>query len=100
MIKEYPKRLYRHGKGHTIHTMEEEQAFLAPVAESEQFSSVIEPPTQDENEVEEEVTGTEEEALEYIISKGYSKKAAKSILKKEGLEAILNHMAEGTDPQE
>jgi hypothetical protein len=89
---EYPKRLYRAGKGYTVNNLEEEQAFLNPLPAAEV-------PTID-NEVRVETTGTEEEALEYIISKGYGKKAARSILKKEGLEAILAAKAEGTDPQE
>lgn len=96
---EYPKRLYRGGKGYTVNSIEEEQEFLggAPASVSVPVSSEV-------NEVVEENELTDDEkkaeALDYLVSKGYSKKAARSILKKEGLEVVLNHKAEGTDPQE
>ena len=94
---EYPKRLYRGGKGHTVNSLEEEQLFLGS-------SLVIEAPAPVEEQQEAQVADSEieqkAEALEYLISKGYNKKAARSILNKEGLEAILKHKAEGTDPQE
>jgi hypothetical protein len=118
---EYPKRLYKNGKGHTVHSLEEERVFLnsstkeepvsvieeepVSVIEEEPVSVIEEEPVSviEEELVEEteaEATGTEEEALEYIISNGYSKKSAHTILKKQGLESVLKHKAEGTDPQE
>lgn len=95
---EYPKRVYVGGKGYTVNNIDEEQELLSPRA-----AKVIELSAKEDSEPEqEELTPSEQkaEALEYLVSKGYSKNAAKSILKKEGLEVILKHMAEGTDPQE
>lgn len=92
---EYPKRLYRGGKGFTVNNLDEEQEFLG--------QSPIEIPITAAEVAEAKVESSEdktEEALEYIISQGYSKSGAKRILKSEGLEAILKAKAEGRDPQE
>ena len=93
-MQEYPKRIYLGGKGITISSPEEEKnLFEKSVTVASTSESAPEPkPATDEDKTE--------EAIEYIMSKGYNKKAAKQILKKEGLEAILAAKAEGAEPQE
>lgn len=101
-MQEYPKRLYRAGKGTTINSLEEEREFLTQPVMEKPVPPVREILATKKSEEASETTEEErrEEALEYLVSKGYSNRAAKSILRNEGLEVILKHMAEGTDPQE
>lgn len=94
-MQEYPKRIYKGGKGITVNSEEEERVVVSgkkvetiTIPEDTRFVGM------------EDRENKEQEALKYIESKGYSKKAAKNILKQEGLEKILEARDTGREPQE
>lgn len=103
---DYPKRLYRAGKGFTVNNLEEEQAFLgenipvvSPVPDVKEITTKVEAEEPDE-EHPAYLKQQMDEALEYLVSTGYSKTSAKKIVKQYGLENILKAKSEGRSPQE
>ena len=96
---EYPKRLYRGGKGYTVNNIDEEQEFLGGPAKIIAMTEIA-ASAKTEEELELEHSEQEKEALEYMVSLGYSKRSAKKILEQEGLEKILEAKEKGKDPQE
>lgn len=100
-MQEYPKRVYKAGKGITVNSAEEEAALFGRetivIPDDVKFVGLDEPRVVGDIKPSED---KEEEALQYIIDNGYSKTAAKRILKQQGVEKVLEAKTEGKDPQE